>query len=278
MENDIAKSTTNKSGHCVNEFVMAGSRASRHFQNWSKLKLNMNKLKVAICAASLAVALNAGADVTISGSDLNSLHYSGASGDAQYVAGTPDVAQLSTPDSGLNGDAPAVYVRASNPLATSSLSTLSALNASYSLSSSSGGNGNQPYWLTYLVDPNTSDLIGVVSFGGPNLDDASQIHVFYAYDAGALTSDTYWGDTLAELDGTAYGTSTFGQLSVYETGVEIGDWNNGEAIVPASADIQSITISTPAPVPEPTTIISGALLLLPFGAGFVRKLCKRHTA
>jgi hypothetical protein len=32
-----------------------------------------------------------------------------------------------------------------------------------------------------------------------------------------------------------------------------------------------------APVPEPTTIIAGALLLLPFGAGFVRKLCKKQT-
>ena len=231
--------------------------------------------KTLTLAISLAAAMSASAAVTISGSDLNTLHYSGDPGDAQYVAGTPDVAQLSTPDSGLNGDAPAVFVRASNPLATSSLSTLSALNASYSLSSSSGGNGNQPYWLTYLVDPNTSLYIGVISFGGPNLDGSSQIHVFYDFDTGALSSDTYWGDTLAQLDSTSYGTTTFGQLSVYETGVEIGDWNNGIVTIPASADIESITLSS---VPEPTTIIAGASMLLPFGASALRKLCKKSSA
>ncbi|HEY4952202.1 MAG TPA: hypothetical protein VII71_02315, partial [Verrucomicrobiae bacterium] len=105
----------------------------------------MKKLQITILTVSLAGAMSASASVTISGSDLNSLKYSGDPGDAQYVAGSPDVAQLSTPDSGLNGDAPTVFVKASNPIATSSLSTLSALNASYSLFSSSGGNGNQPY-------------------------------------------------------------------------------------------------------------------------------------
>ncbi|HEY5298823.1 MAG TPA: hypothetical protein VIK59_12960 [Verrucomicrobiae bacterium] len=223
----------------------------------------------------VTAAMNANASITISGSDLNSLHYSGDPGDAQYVAGTPDVAQLTTPDSGLNGDAPAVYVRASNPLATSSLSTLSALDASYSLFSSSGGNGNPPYWLTYLTDPNTSGLIGVVSFGGPTLNGSSQIHVFYDNDPGALSSDDYWGDTLSTLDGTAYGTTTFGQLEVFETGVEIGDWDNAAAIIPASANIDSITISS---VPEPTTIIAGAMLLLPFGLSTLRILRRNRIA
>jgi hypothetical protein len=235
----------------------------------------MKKLQIAICAVSLAAAMNASADVTISGSDLNGLKYSGDPGDAQYVAGTPDVAQLYTPDSGLNGDAPAVFVKASNPIATSSLSILSALNASYTLSSSSGGNGNQPYWLTYLIDPFAGGFIGVVSFGGPTLNGSSQIHLFYDFDPGALSSDAYFGDTLSTLDNIAYGTTTFGQLSVYETGVEIGDWNNGEATIPASVDIDSITISS---VPEPATIISGAILLLPFGLGAVRFFRKQRAA
>jgi len=42
--------------------------------------------------------------------------------------------------------------------------------------------------------------------------------------------------------------------------------------------VDMTVINGAAPVPEPTTIISGALLLLPFGAGVARKLCKKHTA
>jgi len=34
----------------------------------------------------------------------------------------------------------------------------------------------------------------------------------------------------------------------------------------------------PAPVPEPTTLIAGALLLLPFGASTLRMLRRNRTA
>jgi hypothetical protein len=34
----------------------------------------------------------------------------------------------------------------------------------------------------------------------------------------------------------------------------------------------------PAPVPEPTTMVAGALLLLPFGASTLRMLRKKQTA
>jgi hypothetical protein len=43
-------------------------------------------------------------------------------------------------------------------------------------------------------------------------------------------------------------------------------------------DINSITVDSVAPVPEPTTMIAGALLLLPFGASALRSLRKRQTA
>jgi hypothetical protein len=39
-----------------------------------------------------------------------------------------------------------------------------------------------------------------------------------------------------------------------------------------------VEVSGVAPVPEPTTMIAGALLLLPFGASTLRILRKRHTA
>jgi hypothetical protein len=40
----------------------------------------------------------------------------------------------------------------------------------------------------------------------------------------------------------------------------------------------SVQVGGAAPVPEPSTYMAGALMLLPFGAGVARKLCKRHTA
>ncbi len=217
--------------------------------------------------------MSASALITISGTDLSGLKYSGNGGVAQYVAGTPDVAQLYTTDSGLNGGAPAVFVKAAN-VGLPSLGTLNSFSASYDLLSSSGPNGAQPYWLTYLYAPG-GGYIGVISMGGPDLNGSSQIHVFYDYATSPLTSDTYWGVTLSTLDSTAYGTTTFGQMTVYETAVEIGDWNNGTATIPASANIDSITIF---PVPEPTTMIAGALLLLPFGASTLRILRKRQMA
>ena len=41
---------------------------------------------------------------------------------------------------------------------------------------------------------------------------------------------------------------------------------------------QTYGIATLAPVPEPTTMVAGALLLLPFGASTIRFLRKRQTA
>jgi len=186
------------------------------------------------------------------------------------------VAQLSTPDSGLTGGAPAVFVKAANVLLPS-LGTLNSFSASYDLLSSSGPGGTQPYWLTYLYAPG-GGYIGVISMGGPNLNDSSQIHVIYTYDNDPNSHSTadYWGDTLSTLDSALYnGTTTFGQMTVYETAVEIGDWDNGTSVIPASANIESITLF---PVPEPTTMIAGALLLLPFGVSTMRILRKNRAA
>jgi len=185
-------------------------------------------------------AISASADtVTISGTELSTLTGSGDPGDAQYVAGTPDVFQLTTPDAGLNGDAPGVKVKAGN-VGLPSLGALDTFSASYDLSSSSGGAGNQPYFVTYLNAPG-GGYVGVISFGGPDLNSSSDIHVIYS---GATPSGDYWGDTLSQLDSESYDGTTFGQLPVYETIVEIGDWNIDDSIG-ATANIDSITVSTP---------------------------------
>jgi hypothetical protein len=246
------------------------------FCEGQKQKENMKKLQITIFAISLAAAMSVSASITISGSDLSNLIYRPNGGVAQYVAGTPDVAQLSTPDSGLTGGAPAVFVKAANA-GLPSLGTLNSFSASYDLLSSSGPSGTQPYWLTYLYAPG-GGYIGVISMGGPDLNGSSQIHVIYNFDTDPNPHSTgdYWGDTLSTLDSALYnGTTTFGQMTVYETAVEIGDWANGNAVIPASANIDSITLF---PVPEPTTMIAGALLLLPFGASTLRMLRKNRTA
>jgi hypothetical protein len=174
---------------------------------------------------------------------------------------TPALAALSTPDSGVNGDAPVVYVRAAN-VGLPTLGILDTLSASYHLFDAAiGPAGTSPYWLTYLYAPG-GGYVGVVSFGGPDLNGSSQIHVFYDFDSdpNPHTTDTYFGDTLSALDSILYnGTTTFGQLGVYETGVEIGNWDNGNNTIPANANIDSITVN----VPEPAS----STLLLSFGLG-----------
>jgi hypothetical protein len=235
----------------------------------SKTRLHMKIKNRALLTSLIAVGCMSwsASAATIAGTDLSGLHYGGDPGDAQYVpaaGATPALAALSTPDSGINGDAPVVFVRAAN-VGLPSLGTLSGLSASYHLYSSSGGNGNQPYWLTYLYAPG-GGYIGVISSGGPTLDGSSQIHVFYDYATSPLSSDTYWGDTLSQLDGTAYGTTTFGQLGVYETGVEIGDWNISDSIG-ATANIDSITVNVNVPDVASTAglLCLGFLTLAVFG-------------
>jgi hypothetical protein len=189
-------------------------------------------------AAALAMAPTALADsTTYSGSALVALFYSGAPGDAQYVAGTPDVAQLFTADSGLNGDSPAVFAQ----VAGWNLSTFS---ASYDLLSSSGPSGTSPYWILYLTD-DAGYTLPIVADGGSTLNASSLVHV------GDLTHGSI---TLAALDslidpnsGLAYGLS-----SVAWAGVEIGDWNNGDFTVPANAEFDSMTV---AQTPEPSSLL-----------------------
>jgi hypothetical protein len=229
--------------------------------------------------------MSASATVTIQGTDLNNLSYrpnvgtgpSPAVSTAAYVpaaAPAPALAALYTGDSGLSdgAGAPAVAVTA---LAAGlpTLGTLNGFSASYDLyGAATGPVGTQPYFLTYLYAPG-GGYIGVIG-GGPDLNGSSQIHVIYV--SGATASSAYWGDTLSQLDSTAYNGTTFGAMTVYETMVEIGMWDNGGATIPASANIQSITLfPAVAPVPEPTTMIAGALLLLPFGASTLRILRKR---
>ncbi|HEY1662104.1 MAG TPA: hypothetical protein VGI03_06770 [Verrucomicrobiae bacterium] len=203
----------------------------------------------------MAASLTASAQLNYSGSALSGLDYSSYySGDAQYVAGTPDVAQLYTADLSVDGDSPAVFVQISAPM------TLDSLTASYS---TSAGTTVAPYWLIYMTD-DTGFTTPIVSTGSGPLNGSSLIHT------GDLTHGSI---TLSALDTTIDPNSglEYGDEDIAWVGLEIGDGGSGSG----TANIDSITLSS---VPEPTTIISGALMLLPFGVGAFRVLRKSLRA
>jgi hypothetical protein len=217
----------------------------------------MKKLSLFALIVTLAVAVPALAQgsTNFSGTALNGLTYVGTpQSDAQYVAAsglTPALAQLSTADSGLNGDSPAVF-------AQGQMGDLSAFSASYDLYSSSGGGGNLPYWILWVntdggTSPTDQNEIAIIGFGGSSINSSSTIHV---WDPNGVLGN-YWGDTLSQLDLlTDSGTGlTFGNMPVAWAGVEIGTWNIDDSIS-ASASFDSITVPS---VPEGGT---GSLYLL----------------
>ena len=231
-------------------------------------------------AVGLAGAMSASASITYSGAALSGLTPSTPYGpvtDSRYVpasGSTPALWALYTSDSGdlnTSGDDPAVFVQGP-------LGTLSSFSASYHLYVAATG-PSAPYFILWVNAPgDPSDLIGIIGMGGPTLDGSSAIHVVDSYNSYANSTPSYWGDSLSTLDNTTYARTgvTFGQMTVDWAGVEIGNWDNGTLYpVPASANIDSITIG---PVPEPTTMIAGALLLLPFGASTFRILRKNRAA
>jgi hypothetical protein len=214
----------------------------------------MKKLQIAIFAVGLTIATSASASITYSGSGLSGLDYAGNTGDAQYVAGTPDVAQLYTADLSVNGDSPAAFFKA--PVGT----TLSTLSGSYVLSA---GTTVDPYWILYLTDDPTYSSPILTTDSGP-INGSSLVHV------GNLINGSI---TLSALDASIDPISglLYGQETINWAGLEIGDGGSG----PGTANIESITVTS---VPEATTMIAGALLLLPFGVSTLRILRKTRAA
>jgi len=239
----------------------------------------MKKLQIAIIAAALAGAMSASASITFSGAALSGLTPAtpyGPSSDSRYVpasGSTPALWALYTSDSGAletSGDTPAGFVQGP-------MGTLSSFSASYSLyGAATGPSGTSPYWnikVSPTADP--TDVIHIISMGGPTLNGSSAIHAYNADYSAAIGT---WGMTLSDLGAIIYGGYAIGGMTVNWAGIEIGNWDNGTSIIPASANIESITVSGVSAVPEPTTVIAGALLLLPFGASTLRVLRKNRTA
>jgi hypothetical protein len=181
--------------------------------------------------------------VTYSGTALNGppVSYSYAySGDAQFVAGTPDVAQLYTADLSTadTADSPAVFVKLSPAI------TLDSLIASYVLAP---GSTVDPYWILYMTDDTgyTTPIVGTDSTGEP-LDSSSLVHTGNLIN-GSITLSALDADT-DPISGLPYGGET-----VKYVGLEIGDGGSGAG----TANIESITIGSSAPDGASTVLLLG---------------------
>ena len=218
----------------------------------------MKKLQIAILAVGLAGAMSASATI-YSGSDFGSM----SSYNGNYVSVSPGYEALSY-NSIPNGDVDAV-VGVRGPLGT-----LNSLSMSFQYSNPIG-TGNAPFAAFGISDNGLWNGSGneflIISLGGNQLNGATQVHV-WDEQTGAEYLPSLWGSTLNSI----LGVNGFGNMEVMRAYAYIGDTGGPSS---GSVDINSITVST---VPEPTTMIAGALLLLPFGASTLRMLRKTRTA
>jgi hypothetical protein len=91
------------------------------------------------------------------------------------------------------------------------------------------------------------------------------------------------GVSLFVPDGTAIsGTPYSSPLEWNQYEYDGTSWHFGSSTGPVTSEPQILLAEGvwigPSEVPEPTTMIAGALLLLPFGASILRLLCKTRTA
>jgi len=72
------------------------------------------------------------------------------------------------------------------------------------------------------------------------------------------------------------GTGSIGDSFYYQS--SDATWENIQAVPIFGSDIFQMEVTTVTPVPEPATVITGALVLLPFGLSTVRQLRKKLQA
>jgi hypothetical protein len=155
-----------------------------------------------------------------------------------------------------------------------------------SLTATANGGG------TYTVIAGTFDvtagpgLLGDYSLvANPNAPGTSQINVpggYFVYDDQlSYPATPYVTDVNGNNGGLLFYSSgnggTYLQIDNIGTPYETWNvWNSGYTYAEAQGTLTVTEVTTA--VPEPTTMIAGALLLLPFGASTLRLLRKTHTA
>lgn len=234
-----------------------------------KQNAKMKKLHAAILVISLTAAMSASATTTVySDTDFSSM----ASYNGTYVAGSPGYEALSYVSTDDPNDA-VVGVRGP-------LGTLNSLSMSFEYSNPVGA-GNAPFAAFGVsVDGNWGATsvyeYDIISEQGNQLSGGTLVHVWDWNLNGGLGGDVA-GLTGVTLDyvlsqADSYNGVAFGDLEVMRAYAYIGDTGGPSS---GSVDIDSITITS---VPEPTTMLAGTLLLLPFGASTLRILRKSRAA
>ncbi len=204
-----------------------------------------------MCVVSLAAALSASAQVTISGSDFNNGSLVGTY-NGTYVSSPSGHENLAYTDP--TDDA---VVGAKGPFGV-----LTNLSMSFTYSNLSGGGGNTPYAAFGVSDNGLWNGSGneylIIALTGNQINATTPIHVFDE-QTDAEYSPSLWGSTLGSILGTVPSESTtaFGNMEVMRAYAYIGDW---PSVGNVSVDINSITVT---PVPEPATI---SLLAMAVGA------------
>ena len=235
--------------------------------------------------AGLLAASSAQATVTLTFTESGGTSASGGS-DPYSAIGSP-TAQPDTDTSGQNG-----YVGTiPGPI---NLSTL-AFGAPTSLYA--GGSDSWPNWGYVAIyaygTPNsdygtTTGLLDIVHFdnsGSYNGNSTGQRLFWYSGEGSGQLANTSWASLLA--------SSVLTQILHFAGTADITEQANGiAAYTPSSYDSPGAPLNTTAPynyytfdfqssvipVPEASTIIAGALLLLPFGASTLRILRRRWMA
>jgi hypothetical protein len=137
------------------------------------------------------------------------------------------------------------------------------------------------YWVPYSGN-------GVTTSGTLNVNAAGQVTSLVFYD-GTYAIYTSFSALPPTLGGPAngYGTQVLGDNDIVLTGVSLLtgkdtlQWDPNGTPLPTTEQNTQDAYNTQGdwvPVPEPSTLISGAMLLLPFGASTLRILRRKVVA
>jgi choice-of-anchor C domain-containing protein len=126
----------------------------------------------------------------------------------------------------------------------------------------------QLYQLGFYLSGNPDGQPGTKELGvGLTIGGASPYAFSYTIGANTETAMNY-----------AYETESFTANSTSEV-LQFQDQSGYDGVTPYGAVIGGVSLTAvPQAIPEPTTIVAGALMLLPFGIGAFRSLRKERTA
>jgi hypothetical protein len=239
----LARERVATTGSAIN----AGSKTKKKKKKkQEKQKKNMKNYKTIIAAVALGLACSA----VTSNAALVTLNPGGSAliGDTSYTVGGTLIAQLASPYTTPSGDvgtfSTAVYQNDPNNL-------LGGLTFVYTENLTAGFVG------TMTVD-GFNGTVAVGNVSGTPAQTASYTGNFLKFN---------WTPTGSDAPAPITTTFVVDTSSLWYGG-NIGSVQDGTTANPP----------TLAPVPEPSTVVAGILMLLPFGIGAVRSLCKDRTA